>query len=125
MTNFQKYLDLSFILRDKPNASNLHFSYIIKKNRILSIGWNNSKKTHSLAAKHGYYENHIHSELAAVVKFPHRYYDLAQCTLINIRIQKDGNPMMSRPCKNCLKLLTAFQFKKVWYTGKDGQFLEL
>lgn len=121
---FEKFVDLALALRDKPAAKNLHFSFIIRKNRVRAIGWNNSVKTHSLAYEHDYQYPMQHAELSAITRFDGKIEELRKCTLINVRINKEGQVLYSRPCKNCTRLLKAFSLNDVYFSDKRGIFIK-
>lgn len=122
---FSQYVDVAQSLIDKPNSPHKHFSLIIYKNRIRAIGWNNKNKTHSLLYNHGYDYPFIHSEASAIIRFDGRPRELSHCSMVNIRLGVNGQLMNSHPCKNCVRLLKTFNFKRVFYTNKLGQFVEM
>jgi deoxycytidylate deaminase len=133
--NFDRYVELTHALKD--NCHNFkcrckHFSFIVKKNKILSIGINNPKKTHPRNIRYKYtgrFNNDIstyvgvHSELSAVLK-----YGLEDCTghiLINTRVNAAGEIANSKPCNGCQNLIYQLNFKKVYYTNDAGSFEQL
>jgi deoxycytidylate deaminase len=120
---FNRYLEIAKALLPENDCKNKHFSFIISKSRIMSIGIN-SIKTHPKAAELGYIYPHQHSELSAIIRFPGLVKDLQKCSLINIRLNNEGTAMISRPCKNCRRLIFSFAFKQVFYTNKEGNFEE-
>lgn len=122
--NFNNFVDISKSLLDKVELQNKHFSFILLKNRIRSIGYN-QLKTHPKAYKFGYPWLFQHSEVSAIVRFDGKPAELRNCCLVNVRLNKDGQIMQSRPCKNCLNLVSEFGFKKVFYTNRLGEFCQL
>lgn len=121
---FDRYLDIAKALLHQNDSYNKHFSFIIQKNRIMSIGLN-SLKTHPEAAARGFKYPHQHSELSAIIRYPERIRDLSKCILVNVRLNKDGVAMISCPCKNCKTMIKYFGFKQVFYTNKEGEFEQL
>ena len=99
-----------------------HFSFILDKNKILSIGRNNPDKTHPLSYKYGYRFSCIHSELNVLVNFryPHSY--LQKCKLVNIRINSRAELRMSKPCNICVGLISAFGISEIIYSNRQGGF---
>lgn len=94
-----------------------HFSFLVKKNSIDSVGWNNKGKTHTIAYKLNYKYPTIHSELACILNYnknPSKHY------MVNIRIGKSGNVLLSKPCKNCRRLLKHYNISKVIYSTDFG-----
>jgi tRNA(Arg) A34 adenosine deaminase TadA len=107
-----------------------HTTFIVEKNKILSVGHNQSQKTHPMGLLYGYRYDGIHSELDAFLKLP-RNYDLRGCKLINLRLSRRsasmGRPVfrMARPCPCCLKWVLALPFRAVYYTDQIGNLVEL
>ncbi len=93
-----------------------HFSFIVRKNKIVSIGYNQQYKTHPIAAKYGHRFCSIHSEIHAISNYK---YDLSECKIINIRLDQWGNMKCSRPCEFCEKLINDNMLKCI-YSNEDG-----
>lgn len=104
---------------DLPQGRLRHFSFILRRNKILSFGWN-QKKTHTLAWQNDYKYMFIHSELAAIKNFPGPPSMLADCVLVNTRIGLCGDVLISKPCRTCQRMIEAFDFKQVIYTTEKG-----
>lgn len=130
--NFDKIVDISYALLDKHcEEKSRHFSFIVYKNKIVSIGFNNTKKTHPYNLKNRYRskeQNDIsglvgtHSELSAVIKYG--WEDLNDHVLINTRIDLKGRLANSKPCSGCQNLIKQLQFKHVFYTDTEGKFVK-
>jgi len=133
--NLDKYIDLTLSLKDFSHSFKCrckHYSFITKKNKLLSIGINNPKKTHPKNLKFKYvgrYNNNIseyigvHSELSAVLKYG--VDDLTNHVLINTRVNVAGKIANSKPCLGCQQLIKQLNFKKVYYTTDSGDFAQL
>lgn len=116
----QKAISVAENLIHLPVGRSKHFSFIVKKNNIYSISWNNSLKTHPLANKFGYRFNATHSELSAIVSFS----DLANShkyEFLNLRFY-NGKIGISRPCDKCQRLLVHYGFNIVTYSDEFGLF---
>lgn len=100
-----------------------HISFIIYKNRIVSIGYSQARKTDPMAKRYGHRFSSIHSELHSIKKFPFRPSKLAKCMMVNIRIMANGSIGISKPCENCQKLLIDFGLKAVYYTNRKGDLV--
>lgn len=98
-----------------------HVSFLVHRNRIVSIGINNYKHVHPKGLKYGYISTH--SELAAIVHFP-KQYDIKRCRMYNVRIRKSGDIGLSAPCCKCAHLIAVFNIRDTFYTGDDGLFHE-
>lgn len=131
---FQKLEDVALSLLDNHNANRCrHFSFILYKNRIISIG-NNSKKTHPLNLKNRKTslrtgedfsdQKHICSEFSAINKLKNMTnIDTKKCVLVNIRYNRNGEIALSKPCMSCENLLKYFSFKRVIWTDNDGNYI--
>jgi tRNA(Arg) A34 adenosine deaminase TadA len=117
-----RILNLTRELQYIPDCKSKHFSFIVDKNNILSIGWNDAWKTHPLGKHYGYRFGCIHSELAAILRFKGDKQQLKSCTLINTRINGLGIIGISKPCDCCQGLLRKMHFKRVYYTNHQGEF---
>lgn len=119
--DFDKLIKQSKILMDKPNLKHRHFSFIMQKGQVMSVGYN-TLKTHPLAVKYGYPYFYQHSELNSVIKFPDKIDVLRKCVIVNIRLNAKGRLLMSKPCKYCQALISSFGIKQVYYSNSDGGF---
>ena len=95
--NFNKIIEVSYALINKHNADLRcrHFSFILDRNKIISIGLN-SLKTHPKNLKYNYVNKlnqnisdivGTHSELSAVIKLGEE--DCSGLTLVNTRINRN------------------------------------
>lgn len=110
-------------LLDLPNAySNKHFSFILMKRRVVSIGWNLTFHTHPMAKKYGHRFSSIHSELKAIQNFPYPPAMLSKCKIVNIRIMKDGSLGIAKPCRFCTRMIKELNIKETWFTNREGVF---
>ena len=128
--NFSKIVEVSFALINKHNADLRcrHFSFILDRNRIISIGLN-SIKTHPLNLKYNYVNKNnekisdivgTHSELSAVIKLGRENcYGL---TLVNTRINRNNQLDFSAPCRGCFDMINQLNFKNVYFTNIKGKF---
>lgn len=120
--NFDRLITISKKLIQLPDARHKHFSFIVKRNKILSVGYNLSFTTHPLSHKYGYRFSNIHSEMKAILDFPYPPTYLRDCTLINIRIMADGSVGLSKPCSKCQKLLKDFSITNIYYSVNGSRF---
>lgn len=131
--NFDKIIEVSYALINKHNADLRcrHFSFILDKTRIISIGLN-SLKTHPLNLKYNYVNKNkekisdivgTHSELSAVIKLGEE--DCSGLTLVNTRINRNNKLDFSAPCNGCSDMIKQLNFKEVWYSNANGVFNKL
>lgn len=119
----EKVLEITKRLRDVPDSRCRHFTFIIHKNRILSLGWNNSWKTHSWSKEMGHRFSCIHSEVSAILRYRGSKRKLRKCVLVNTRINRFGEFGMSKPCDICDHMISQIGFKEVYYTNQNGEWL--
>lgn len=105
-----------------PHNKSRHVSILCHRNKIISVGINNERRSHPLSKKIG---NNTHSELNCIIQ--HRHYDLNfnRMSMYNIRITRHNEIKNSKPCKFCTKLLEAYEIKRVYYTDDNGVFIHL
>ena len=131
--NFDKIIEVSYALINKHNADLRcrHFSFILDKTMIISIGLN-SLKTHPLNLKYNYVNKNkekisdivgTHSELSAVIKLGEE--DCSGLTLVNTRINRNNLLDFSAPCSGCSDMIRQLNFKEVWYSNANGLFNKL
>ena len=114
---------------NKQNGRSFHTTFILHKNRILSIGWNNYNKMHpyhKLGKYIGYkcnpekYQPSLHSEISAILKLGEE--DLRKYSFVNVRIDGRNNLALAKPCPNCERVLGQVGFKKLFYSSEKGFF---
>jgi deoxycytidylate deaminase len=123
----QKLLDkIIFLTRNidhSSKGSSLHFTFVVYKSKIITIGKNQCRTTHPKALEYGYRFSAIHSELDAIIKCIKLEYDISKCTFINTRMGYDGQIRIAKPCDICADLLKDFGVTKVIYTNHLGNFI--
>lgn len=100
-----------------------HVSFLVCRNKILSIGIN-SFKTNPLSAKFNFRQSSRHSELHAILNYRTVSMPIRFTTLFNVRIRLDGELGIAKPCNRCSDLIRAFDIKRVIYTTDQGDFQE-
>jgi deoxycytidylate deaminase len=123
LPNFNKLVQKAQSLIHLNPCSYKHFSFLLKRNKVISWGLNQSYKTHPLAQKYGTRFSSIHSELGAILAFPYKPALLKDCKLVNIRLSGEGELRLSKPCKSCAKLLDFFGISEIFYSipKEDGE----
>ena len=128
--NFNKIIEVTYALINKHNADLRcrHFSFILDRNRIISIGMN-SIKTHPMNLKYNYVNKNkesisnivgTHAELNAVIKLGEE--DCSRLTLVNTRINRNNLLDNSAPCSGCSDMIRQLSFKNVYYSNIKGNF---
>jgi tRNA(Arg) A34 adenosine deaminase TadA len=119
---FEKLEEIAYSLLDKRDSRCFHVAFILKKKRILSIGWNKSA-THPLTKKYNYQPfAKTHAELAAVIRLGE--IDCSNLDLAVLRINKNDKIDSSKPCSGCAHMIKQLNFRNVYYTSSDGNWLQ-
>lgn len=82
-------------------------------------------KTHTFVWKRGYEYGFPHSETMALINSNVNISLLKDYTLVNIRLGKRGNLLLSRPCNHCSRIISEFKIGEVWYSNNFGLFERL
>lgn len=110
----------------KPPGGHRHFAFAII-GKTIYIGWNNSKTRPQLLhiKKSGVAVACHHAEAHAIYKVP--YSKRKDAKIYVMRIRKNGNLALSKPCSNCIRLLKEYKIKprNIWYTDKHGKWTNL
>jgi len=99
-----------------------HIAFLIKHNTIYHIGFN-KLKTHPLLKLYPKYSVGIHAELDVIMKSG--LDDLSDYTLVVIRINRNNEITMSKPCKSCQSVIKMYNIYDVYYTNYNGYFCKL
>ena len=113
--------------KDKESGRSFHTTFIFDKGKLLSIGFNNYNKLHR-STKFGKYKGTkanpdqyiagLHSEIDSIIKLGRT--DCSRLSFINIRIDNNDSPNMSKPCENCFRVLQGLGFKQIYYLNALG-----
>lgn len=122
MDKYTRLVEIACALYDKNRFGRTkHFSFIMDKSKILSIGLNDYTKTHPQIQRFNYHPfAKLHSELHACLKL-----GMVNCSgliMINIRINGNGELDNSKFCPGCTDLISALGFKSAYFTNKHGNF---
>lgn len=106
------------------NVNNSHIAFLVKKNKIVKIGWNR-KRTHPEISKHPYHDGYVgtHAELDVILKSG--LEDLNDHSMIVLRVDRKGRLANSKPCPGCLSLLKSYNVEEVFYSDTDGNIEKL
>jgi hypothetical protein len=134
IVKFKRLEEISKSLVDYNSSKRCHhFSFVLYKNRIISIGYN-SQKTHPVNLKNRKKslktgedfsdQKYVCSEFSAINKLKNMTnIDSKKCVLVNLRYNRNGKVDMSKPCMSCENLLKYFNFKKVIWTNNNGDYI--
>ena len=106
------------------NVNNSHIAFLVKKNKIVKIGWNR-KRTHPEITKHPYHEGYVgtHAELDVILKSG--LDNLHNHSMIVLRVDRKRKLANSKPCSGCLSLLKSYHINEVFYSDTQGKIEKL
>jgi hypothetical protein len=107
----------------------LHFSFILNKNRIVCYSANNYEKQ-NLNYRFGKYlptrnpesnkyvaGRHSEAEVCRIFLNKFGHLDVSGLTLFNVRISRGGLAVLSKPCPNCERIfIEPLNWKEVTWT---------
>lgn len=99
---------------------------LAKKNRAISTGFNDMRKTHTLMQKYAGdldFSLGLHAEVHACIGVS--MMNLEGADLYVVRILKDGHLAMAKPCRVCHKFLADVGIRRVYYSCNDNNWAEL
>lgn len=112
-----KFFDLAKKLSTRSDHRHKLGAVIVRKNRIISFGWNETK-THS---KSNHPWKALHAETSAIIYANPK--ELIGSEIYIYRELKDGTPADSRPCEFCMKLIRQVGIETIYFS-KDGNYWE-
>ena|ERR1035437_2628965 len=124
--NFDNLVKISRTISEQHRRTKLrccHVSFLLKRNRIVSIGVN-ADKTHPFNSKFDYNPRKTGkcAELDCVLRS--KLDSFAGHSMVVIRINRENELAMSRPCIGCEHLIKSVGIENVWYTDVIGEFVK-
>jgi hypothetical protein len=119
---FKKIIKMSNDLAEFTEESQEHFSFLVIRNKIVCYGKNKKYRTDPMSHKMNCRFSAIHSEWAAIKAFPYPLKELKKFDLLNVRLNRNRNIMLAKPCKNCQEMLSIFEPASIWFTNRQGEF---
>lgn len=121
-------IDLARALQpEKTTGRSFHVATIYDGPRLLSIGYNNYNHEH-LRHKYGEYKptrgsttKYIpgrHAEIESANRLKVFRKNLVMCV---VRIDRNGEIALSKPCENCLSATSKMNFKKILYSISEKE----
>ncbi len=94
-----------------------HYSFIIQNNQI--VEWGTNKSGNPNRAMYKDYQK-IHSEYSAWAKAKGIIDKSKSFELLNLRLNKSGKLMLSKPCNCCLGFLKGLNCSKIIFSTEMG-----
>lgn len=104
------------------SGKSFHVTFVYKKNKMICIAHNDYRKNHPYhrfgryhptKGDGGKYIAGLHSECSALIKLG--LDDCSHLTFINLRINNRNESAISKPCRNCQKVLDKVGYKGLWF----------
>jgi hypothetical protein len=108
-----------------PFQRRYHYTIAFDVNKPILICQNNPIKVNHKAYRIGQQFNiqtykdfpYVHSESHLISKLLDRYNSIdPNLSIVNVRINRQGRILLSKPCDNCQKLLKAVGLHKIYWT---------
>ena len=132
MINFKRLEEISLALKsEKQTGRSFHTTFVYNGSKMLCIATNDYTRYHPYHKMGHYvstrtpgqiYEASLHSEIKALIRLG--LEDCSHLTFVNIRIDNDNLPAISRACPNCYNILREIGFKKFYYFDGEKYKLE-
>lgn len=118
---------------DRSRAS-FHYAFALKKSKVIAFGKNNITDASKKALKIGRSLNinkwkeypYIHAECDVISQLSD-YGQKQDLTIISLRINRDGQFRMAKPCYYCQKALDILGYDDVWWSvtsdNQDGKLI--
>lgn len=118
-----------YIYSDKPFRNTKTVSFLVYKNKIVSIGVNTDKtspmqKLYRMKTDLKDIKNFIdkeHSEINCLRKIDSDI-NFSKAEMVVISIRCDGKFRLARPCDVCMSAIKDFGIHKIYYTNREQDF---
>ena len=129
---FDKLVEIAHALVNFDNRElrTFHVSFLMRNQRILSIG-ENIKKTHRINTRNKKYsecgidissEKFICSELDSIRKIKYGRIPFHKCKIVNIRLTRENLLGCAAPCESCQSLLKYYDISDIYFSNDNQTF---
>jgi deoxycytidylate deaminase len=110
------HIELALNMAHKSESRFRLGAVLAKRNKVISTGYNQMRKTHPLQEKYNKGEHTIglHAEVHACLSVD--IADLNGAELFVARVLKNGNQAMAKPCETCVRFMRDVGIRTVTYT---------
>lgn len=107
---FDRIVDMLSELAEMSVMLQRHACALIIGGKIMAMSKN----------KDGKPDNHSEMNVISTYLSKNKPGNLSKCTLVIIRINRQGDLCSSKPCANCIKYLKLYGIKKIFYSSDEG-----
>ena len=107
---FDRIVDMLLDLAEMSVMLQRHACALIMGGKIMAMREN----------KDGKPDNHSEMNVISTYLAKNKPRNLTKCTLVIIRINRQGDIRSSKPCAECVKHLKHYGIKKIFYSSDDG-----
>jgi len=100
-----------------------HGAVIFNNSQFFGSGNNRFRHVGFIPSRYLNYRDSLHAEISAIRNVPN-WECLKGASILIIRIDKQGNLRMARPCSKCTKSLKHFGFSTVYYSTQEGLIIK-
>ena len=123
--NFKRFEEIAFALLPTTHPDNIrcrHFAFLLKKGRIVTIGFN-KRKSHPINHRYGYFEScGLHAELDSLLKA--KRDEFKGYSLAVLRIDRNNKLNQSAPCRFCTAALSTLGINDIYHTNEHGDWIK-
>lgn len=108
------YIDLAIKTAEKSNGYYKHGAVVVYRSKIMSTSPNVYFNNFQSRPNTSHPCNSLHSEVGALLKL--RRDQLKDCVVYVVRINNTGQVCNSKPCSHCMKTLSKYKIRTVYYS---------
>jgi tRNA(Arg) A34 adenosine deaminase TadA len=118
MRRHEKLIERSIKVAQRSQYRWKHGAVVAKNNKVIGSAPNRFRNSPSID------ENNVtfHAEAAVIRELLKNYDNLRGTTIYIARINRAGEPTISRPCPNCMKTIIDAGIREICYTNELGGF---
>jgi tRNA(Arg) A34 adenosine deaminase TadA len=112
----KQMLDRAITVAKQSTVKQKHGAVLYKSGRVLAVGVNSTRNFHN-TMEIDRYEYTYHAECAALRGAANQSGTAKDATIYVARVNRQGKPVNSMPCSQCLGTLSSAGIKRIIYTA--------
>lgn len=116
-----KFINLATSMALKSTSKFRHGAVLVRKNRVISAGFNNMRKSHPIVEEFNNNSNFVkgmHAEIHACLGVSAS--DLKKSDVYVVRLLRNGEKALSLPCQMCQSFLDSVGVRRVYFSTATG-----